>query len=393
MDVVRLDSSFNPDSLIEGYSSMIWTERMQDHSEFELKTPLIEQTRALIPKGSYISLLDRDEIMRVESHLITKNIDTGVMELTIRGREITTVLDERMVIGNYPQTGNYPWVLDIQTGYPSPPAVQLLIWRTVVSNNPLIRADNDWLNNTAGDSKELLTNCRVAESAGAPSGPGSAYRFVRRDNLWTQVKDFLYRDKLGIRTVRPTTRTMSVYSFNATAQDHEWANTSDTTKWYYEVFDGVDRTATIIFNWADDDLTSPSYFDTIEGFKNVAAVDCTKGRKLVYREGTATTVTGFDRKILYVTGSEPGSATMADFATRHEQEGLTALAAHNSQFIFDGEISNLSAYKYKTDYFLGDTIKVLGEFGYTANMMVTEYIRTEDLEGERGFPTLTYLDG
>ena len=56
--------------------------------------------------------------------------------------------------------------------------------------------------------------------------------------------------------------------------------------------------------------------------------------------------------------------------------------------VFAAEVSELSPYKYKTHYDLGDTISLNGGYNKSAKMIVSEYVRTEDATGDRGIPGL-----
>ena len=69
-------------SLIEGWSSLIWTERFREAGEFELRTPRVAEHFTQMPEGAAISLLDSREVMLVDTHTIEKN-EKGESELVI----------------------------------------------------------------------------------------------------------------------------------------------------------------------------------------------------------------------------------------------------------------------------------------------------------------------
>ena len=94
MEVLRLNpTTYLPDSLVEGYTSMIWTERYLENGEFEMKTPKVSETKALIPENSMLSLLDTQEVMFVETHSIGRD-SNGISELTVKGRTFETFLQK-----------------------------------------------------------------------------------------------------------------------------------------------------------------------------------------------------------------------------------------------------------------------------------------------------------
>ncbi len=54
----------------------------------------------------------------------------------------------------------------------------------------------------------------------------------------------------------------------------------------------------------------------------------------------------------------------------------------------DGQISEESPFKLGRDYYLGDRVTLLGQYDFAQSMRVSEYIRTEDADGDRGYPGL-----
>jgi len=74
------------------------------------------------------------------------------------------------------------------------------------------------------------------------------------------------------------------------------------------------------------------------------------------------------------------------------QKGKTALKNANRQLLLDSAISANAPYSYGSDYNLGDLVTVMGEYDVMDTMRVNEYVRTQDKDGERAFPTLIRPD-
>jgi hypothetical protein len=70
------------------------------------------------------------------------------------------------------------------------------------------------------------------------------------------------------------------------------------------------------------------------------------------------------------------------------QRGTEELAKNRSISAFDGEITQLSPYKYNLDYELGDLVEMRNNDGLTNQMLVIEQIHAADESGERAYPTL-----
>jgi hypothetical protein len=88
-------------------------------------------------------------------------------------------------------------------------------------------------------------------------------------------------------------------------------------------------------------------------------------------------------------GSKEDGETADDFEEGLEDLGLRAVRKEGSRIrTIDAQISPFINYKYDVDYRLGDRVKVQGRYG-SSNQYVTEFIRTEDENGEVGYPTLS----
>jgi hypothetical protein len=70
------------------------------------------------------------------------------------------------------------------------------------------------------------------------------------------------------------------------------------------------------------------------------------------------------------------------------QQGYVELKKKARQIMVDGSIAVNSDYKFGVHYGLGDLVTVIGQYGVSETMVVNEYIRTEDQDGVRGYPTL-----
>jgi len=91
MEPYTLNRSFIKQNIIDGYDSIIWTERYYGDSAIELVVPAtIEMFQKLAP-GTFVGLDSSDEIMILE----TFNIENGKLKVT--GISILPWLDNRFV--------------------------------------------------------------------------------------------------------------------------------------------------------------------------------------------------------------------------------------------------------------------------------------------------------
>ncbi len=82
------------------------------------------------------------------------------------------------------------------------------------------------------------------------------------------------------------------------------------------------------------------------------------------------------------------SAIKETFKENLFEVGEVALEEHERVELFDGKIFSEAPYQYNKHYFLGDKVSLLAEYDFDQTMRVIEYVRTEDVEGDRGYPGL-----
>lgn len=103
MKLVRLgpaySTAYTPDTLIEGYNSLAWTERYRDFGEFEIKSFDIDRMLTLLPENTLISHLGTRHVMMVETASI-EEVGEGIdarPEITIRGRSAAAILELSLI--------------------------------------------------------------------------------------------------------------------------------------------------------------------------------------------------------------------------------------------------------------------------------------------------------
>ena len=345
MDVLRLDAtSYRPDEIVEGYSSMIWTERQDKNGEFQLKTTKVSETRDLIPEDSLITLLDSSEVMIVETHSIAKNSDNAP-ELTVSGRTFETFLSNRAIT-----------LKEDTASYTTSEVIAYLLDQAVVS---------------AANAKDDLPNVSVTDST-TISDVAKVWTLDPKD-IYALVTEFLPLAALGLRIIRPTV---------------------DGDPLRMDIYNGLDRSKAqvyrdpVIFHYNSGHIEDPSYLFSNKDYKNFALVRAASGLLEVWPGDNVEPTpapTGRDRKAIFVDASSSPDAEAI-------QKGQVELKKHNKAVLFDGAISPISPYKYGVEYSLGDIVTLSAEYGFEASMLVTEYVRTEDQDGDRGYPTLVFAE-
>lgn len=381
MDLLRINQTTRqPNALIDNWASLIWTERYSDAGDFTISTGDVEYFENNLPPNTWVSLRDTREIMVVENHTLGYN-QLGVRTLTITGRSLSAVLmDSRAAVVNEdPVTPDY-------STYSAAKYIQDIINR---------RLANYHLGSVNYDAEIVAERvaglgCFDNVTGSVTSVPTDPFpEMFPSGNISSLIYPVLQKYHLGLSISRPTPDSslikMNVYVGKDRTPD---AGTN--------LIPGMIYGAPVTFNFDVGDITEYSYLNSTKDERNIAYVNSPLGFAMVLPSGVNVEPTGLDRRVLQVDASDltdPGSLTdAAAIAVR----GRSELAKHNRQSIVDGTISPKSSYAYRGknatySYDLGDVISLKGRVNITSDRRITEYIRSQDKNGEKGYPTMAEL--
>lgn len=335
--------------LIEGWESLIWTERFSDMGDFELHSPDITKHWPLLPEGSLVCINESNEIMHIDSREIDKSGETPTLKIT--GRTFESILERRAIRNN--------------------------------NTTPSSVTRNDATIVTYHINKSLCTPDVAADNVPNVSCRTASLNQTLTDDTWKNkeltdlyswVKKTLDGEDLGLKNERPK-------------------NPGDVL--WMTVYDGADRstgTNAVVFDASAGHVLSPSYLWSNKDYRNVAYVMAPIGFAVVYGKGVSSSISGFNRRVLPVDANDIDEATAGTVAATLARRGKRELAKHKRQATFDGELAPNTPYKYGTHYFLGDKVSFKGKYGIQNDVLVTEYIRAwSSTEAYKAYPTLAIV--
>lgn len=435
MDFVRLNAgTYIPDLLVEGYNSLVFTERFNEPGDFELRTFNVETVAALLPEGTFVSHLETQEMMVVEN-LNIEEVGEGEDakdELVITGRSAWTVLEHRYVEAEYRKKR------PLRRAYSATSAAGVLIFNAIdnASGKDVTRGDDDpeteaQRNDYSWTTADVIPNVAITESV-ISEGPSRKW-YVEEGMLWPQLQKILIDADLALRCMRPVTgNTGVVITVNtalATRGVVVRTPTSNITALRFDIYDGIDRSATVKFSRLQGHLSKPKYLSSNKDFKTVVELKSDVSLSDVYRSSAEAALTGWKRRTMEMDAGTPElppepekpeelrkNATKEqkeerqdamdvwldkhakwknkvarikeDFREDAEAAALRALKVQRRLSMFSSDISALAPYRFKEHYNLGDVVSIFGDYGLASSMIVAEYVRTEDSNGDRGFPGL-----
>lgn len=364
------NSDFTPVAILDEYSSAIWTERFTDCGDFEIEIPATAQFLAYMSVGNLLTLDGSDTVMIVES--LSLKSEGKAATLKVKGRSIDSILERRVV-----------WGQANLSGYIGP---QL---NTLIQNNmidPKKPNPNNPSTLISAPERKISGWYFVVPSQHTELGQNQIDVQFTGDSLRDAIKSVCEVVGAGIRVVRRNGR------------------------FEIELYTGNDRTISqfnfepVIFSPEYDTLVSSEYYQDYQNYKNVALVmgedsGVDRKRETVYYENAEPS--GLERRELYVDAHDLQSEmddgqTMSDsdYRARLIYRGLSKLLDKENAVStsFDGEIETKIGPEYGTDFFLGDKVSTLNEYGFGSTAQITEYIRSFDTNGYSEYPTFTMLN-
>lgn len=384
-----------PDRIIEGYTSLIWTERFQQPGEFELRTPMINEMAELLPEMTFVTHKETLDVMMVETHDVTHK-DDGSEELLIKGRSLDAFLEHRHLDGPYGKKRKSA------KEYSPRGVLGLLLWNAFDNTTG---QDVTKATGTMG-IKDALPNVMISETNVA--GGDNRRWWFEQGPLYPQILKVMERYDIGLRVIRPphtNALRVSVSHSGSTRGDITRTVVPSSNAIRFDLFQGIDRSHTqsvndpVKFETLHGHIVDPNYLFSVQTYKTACEVMSGAGGSDQYRNSTEQAYTGWQRRVMSVDAGEPeipDNATNSEvntikneFREDAERDALRSLRRSRRIKTLSGAISTQTPYKFKTHYNLGDTVSLFGEYGLAERMVVTEYVRTEDSEGDRGYPGLT----
>lgn len=432
MELLTLDSNFQPRHLVENYESLIWAERYAKNGDFEITSSDIAGLSKLLPRESFVTLRDSTVPMIVETHDILRPArEKPVVKIT--GRSAEVILDRRGSVNQLATTtARIPWYVEAAT----PSDAAYLAMRTVLGGPPKYQAgvegpvlpltlpavsildaipeldlilpadythimdSSTWVSTTnysVGAKVRYAGSIWRANTANVgvmpSSSPGSPWvkitdwraHEIKPQLLYDTVLELIASNHHGIKAVRPL---------------------DNTPQFGIEIYNGANLTGegptgdpanVVAINIRLDQLDSARYLLSAVGSANIAYVyglysGSGSAAEIVHKNSYAAPEdepAGLARRVIPVDLTSDSQSSNSDF---RKSRGLVELYDRNVTALFNGEVANQIAVGYNKDYFLGDIIKIIGDYNLTQNARVVEFVRSEDASGEKAYPTFEAVD-
>lgn len=362
MELRTITNAFQPDQVVDGYDSLVWTERYREAGDFVLKTPDIDRIKELMPLGKLVGVKGSTDCKIVESHTIEKDEDGG-WAITAEGRSFESFFENRAC--HEGQVRMFTLGGDFDSGTPT---YQWEMASTGESSAKYVYEIIKYKSMESTDAATYIPNvtCTMAANTTIAAGMPRRYHTVQLGNVYERILEILASDDLGIRSILP-----AVGQTNLT----------------FNIYKGVDVSANVILSTSQGHFESATYVQSIREYKNAAVAHSDWDWVYVNKAPAG----GLARRFGWVNAQDitHNSSPGANADEKELQSRVAAyLAEHKQPNVFSGEISVDIPYVYGQHYNMGDIIMVVADYGLNQKMRVSEYIRTEDKNGEKAYPVL-----
>lgn len=353
MELLILDKNFDSSETLDIFESLIWTDRYFGYGDFELYMPANEKVLQLLPLGYYLYIRESEHLMIVEDREIDTDVEEGA-HLKITGRSLESILERRIIWNQTVLTGS------LQNG------VKKLLDENVISPTDASRKIPNFIFKESTD--ERITALTIdAQYYG--------------ENLYDTIVDICKSENLGFKVIL------------------------DGKNMVFSLYMGIDRSygqevnPYVVFSPGFDNLLNSNYIESEKTLKTIALVAGEgegSNRKVTTVEKEAKI--GLDRREVFIEATGVSSyvdgETISDdeYLKQLSQKGTEELAKNKTTISFEGEVDISSTYTFGDDYYIGDVVQVLNEFGCQSRSRITEFIRSQDDTGIEYYPTFETLD-
>lgn len=345
MNIYVLNSDLERITIIDHYSSIIWTTRYYECGDFELYLAANETLISILQEDYYLIREDyEDNAMIIESIEITTDVENGNY-MTVKGRCLKSILYRRIIWNQTSISG----------------LLELGIARLINENAISPIAEERKIENLI-NSNTFATGINVtAQFTG--------------DNLGETISSLCLNYGLGWDVkLNLEEKTFNFILYRGTDRSYN----QDLIPW-------------VVFSNEYENLLTSNYTFDKSNYKNVCKV-AGEGEGVARKYTTVGTAKGLNRYESYVDArdlsSNEGEISESEYYTQLAERGKENLAETVTTENFEGEIIDFT-YTYGEDYSLGDIVEVVNDYAMQATTRIIEVIQSEDESGIYTIPTFS----
>lgn len=359
MDILVLDQNFDTIHLIDGYKSLIWTDRYNLPGDFELYTEVSGDVLKYVTKDMYLTIKDSDRMMIVMDISVDSDRDLGNY-IKITGQSLEQLIARRVV---WKQRA-------LNMGFQN--GIQALLNENIISPSDANRKIPNFIYQPTDDPR--ITDLTIDTQ-------------YTGDNLLDAINDLCVDYDVGFKVIL-----------------------DEKNQFIFSLYAGVDRSYNqtdnpyVIFSPAFENLVNSNYYESNEKLKTMTLIGGEgEGNARYYTTYFASNETGLDRRELFTdardlqkkytdaNGNER-TRSNAEYESLLKNRGKSNLTDYTMVSTFEGEVESRNSFIYKQDYYLGDIVQIENEYNFKGTARITEVVTSQDEDGYSIYPTFEMLD-
>jgi len=352
MDLLVLNTDLEVIAVLDTFESLIWTERYCGYGDFEIYTKASEELLNILREDYYLWLRDSKYVMVIEDLNIKFDVDIG-NNIVITGRSAESILDRRII-----------WVQTVLSGSLQN-GIQKLLDENFISPTLPDRVIPNFIFEASDDP--IVTALTVDAQ-------------FTRTNLYDSTKKLCVANNLGFKVTL-----------------------SDDNHLVFKLYSGTDRSydqilnTYVVFSQKFENIINSNYFESKKTLKTITVV-AGEGEGADRKTTIVGGGTALSRRELY-TDARDLSQTVdevlipeADYLAQLAQRGIEDLSEHVFEKSFDGQVDTTRMFEYGVDFFLGDIVQIVSEYGIASKAQITEIIRSQSTTGIEVYPTFIMIE-
>lgn len=350
MDLYILDETFHVMYILDSYESLIWVDKYAEPGTFEITTVVTEEVLSVLKPGNYISSQFSKHLMIIEDMAISSDTEEG-NRVKVVGRSLESILDRRIV-----------WTQTDFNNANLNTVISKLLDDAIIAPVIAERKISNFAAYTPSEDSYISTRIVCHQYTG--------------DNLLDVIVNLCAEFNIGFQILL-----------------------NDNNEFVFSLYNGVNRSYSqnanpwVIFSSDFDNVISSNFINKSSVTKNII---------LVGGEGTGTSrkfkTVGFNkglaRRETFINASDiqKGSLSNAKYMALLESRGLATLNEINRRVEFDSQCNMNESFTYDEDFFIGDIVQFVNEYGVEANARITEFTWSCSASGIETYPTFSIID-
>lgn len=306
----------------------------------------------MIQQDYYLYIGGSEHLMIVDERVLVSDVESG-NQLTIRARSLESLLERRIIWNQTILTGN------LQNG------IKRLLDESII--NPTIssrRIPNFIFENS--------TDSRITAMTVDTQFTGTI--------LYDAIKQLCEERNIGFKIVL-----------------------NGQNQFVFSLYMGADRSYDqtvnpyVIFSPNFDNIVNSNYLETTKLMRNVALV-AGDGEGADRRTVTVGSGTGLTRREVFIdardisSNDEEGEPIPEDqYNAQLTQRGNEKMTEYIFMKTFEGDVETTQMFVYNKDFFLGDIVQIVNEYGIEATARIVELVFSNSEEGNTVIPSFSVI--